>query len=59
MAKKKRIYNAEVSAKTSLLLETKPISDEKNENPDDKLFSKRQIFSPEMISRLADKIKKL
>ena len=58
MSKKKRTYNAEGSA-MSLQLDLALQPDKKPSKREEMFEAKRQIFSPELISRLAERIKKL
>lgn len=59
MSKEKRTYNAEVVNQTSLQLHRTAPSVEEHPTGSDQKARKRQIFSPELISRLAERIKKL
>ncbi len=59
MSKKKRTYNSEVIDTPSLQLQPTDPLDEKLPERKDQKGAKGQIFSPEMISRLAERIKKL
>ncbi len=59
MPKEKRTYNSEVIISSSLNLQRTVPLDEKNSDHLDQSTEKRQIFSPELISRLAERIKKL
>ena len=59
MSKEKRKYNAEVAASPSLRLQQAAPLGEKHPDQTDKKVAKRQFFSPELIARLAERIKKL
>lgn len=59
MSKEKRTYHAEVITSSSLQLQSADSMNEKNQNRNDHKVAKRQFFSPEMIARLAERIKKI
>ena len=59
MSKEKRTYNAEVVASSSLQLRRTTPQEEKHPDQLDQAIAKRQTFSTELISRLAERIKKL
>lgn len=59
MSKEKRIYNSEVAIPTSLQLQRTAPTAEKNPVQTERMAAKRQFFSPELISRLAERIKQL
>jgi hypothetical protein len=59
MSKKKRTYNSEVIVTPSLQLQRLEPLDEKVLDQKVRKVTKGQFFSPEMISRLAERIKKL
>ena len=59
MPKEKRTYNSEMAASTSLQLQRIAALDEKHLDHSDQRAANRQFFSPELISRLAERIKKL
>jgi hypothetical protein len=59
MPKEKRTYNSEVLASTSLKLQKTMPARQKESDPEDQRLASRQYFAPELITRLAEKIKKL
>jgi hypothetical protein len=59
MAKEKRTYQVEVIRLTDLRLEPAAPKQEEHQNPESFDEPRKQIFSPELISRLTERIKKL
>lgn len=59
MSKEKRTYNTEVVTPSSLRLHRTAPTAEKNPVQTERMVAKKQFFSPELISRLTERIKKL
>ena len=59
MAKEKRTFNSEVISPVSLRLQKSDPVAEKRLDRVDQHVAPRQFFAPELINRLAEKIKKL
>jgi len=59
VSKEKRTYNAEVVTSSSLQLRRTTSQDEQDPDQLDRATAKKQTFSTDLISRLAERIKKL
>jgi hypothetical protein len=59
MPKEKRTFHSEVIASTSLQLQRAVPEQQKQPDPSALEADHRQYFAPELINRLAEKIKKL
>ena len=59
MAKKKRTYNSEVLTPAALHLQKTGSALQKRQDQTDQRVAPKQFFAPELINRLAEKIKKL
>ena len=59
MSKKKRTFNLDVLTPSSLRLYQTDTTQEKRSNQTEQSVPKKQFFSPELIARLTERIKKL
>ena len=59
MSKKKRTFNLDVLTPSSLRLYQTDTTQEKRSNQTEPGVPKKQFFSPELIARLTERIKKL